>query len=93
MENTTQSFLDKQVKKVYALKHSMFASDQLLFQLDMKDRLQSSPESKRLWLESIRIAVCDFLVVHNCTPSQRAIAEFFPTVMPDNPDTNQEDPH
>eukprot|EP00957_Ditylum_brightwellii_P000008 385-Ditylum_brightwellii.AAC.1 len=68
MEHTTQSVLDKQVRKAYALKHSMFASDQLLFQLDMKDRLQSSPESKRLWLESIRIAVHNFLVVHKRTP-------------------------
>eukprot|EP00957_Ditylum_brightwellii_P060197 4572280-Ditylum_brightwellii.AAC.2 len=93
MENTTQSVLDTQVKKAYALKHSMFASNQLLFQLDMKDRLQPSHESKRLWLESIQIAVHDFLVVHNRMPSQKAITDFFPTVMPDNPDTNQEDPH
>eukprot|EP00957_Ditylum_brightwellii_P128105 9770920-Ditylum_brightwellii.AAC.1 len=48
MEHTTQNVQDKQVRKMYALKHSMFASDRLLFQLDMKDRLQSSPESKRL---------------------------------------------
>eukprot|EP00957_Ditylum_brightwellii_P135169 10305778-Ditylum_brightwellii.AAC.1 len=68
MEHTTQSVLDKQVRKAYALKHSMVASDRLLFQLDMKDRLQSSPESKRLWLESIRITVHDFLVVHKHMP-------------------------
>eukprot|EP00957_Ditylum_brightwellii_P038609 2918835-Ditylum_brightwellii.AAC.1 len=59
----------------------------------MKDRLQSSSESKQLWLESIRIAVHDFLVVHNCMPSQRAITDFFPTVTPDNLVTNQEDQH
>ena len=93
MENNTQSVLDKQVKKAYALKHSMFASDRLLFQLDMMDRLQSSSESKQLWLESIRIAVHDFCVVNNRMPSQRAITDFFPTVTPDNPNTNQEDPH
>eukprot|EP00957_Ditylum_brightwellii_P169592 12908173-Ditylum_brightwellii.AAC.1 len=93
MENTTQSVLDKQVKKAYALKHSMFASDRLLFQLDMKDRLQASSESKQLWLESIRIAVHDFCVVHNRMPSQRAITDFFPTVTPDSPVINKEDPH
>ena len=93
MENNTQSVLDKQVKKAYALKHSMFASDRLLFQLDMMDRLQLSSESKLLWLESIQIAVHDFRVVHNCIPSQRAITDFFPTVTPNNQDTNQEELH
>eukprot|EP00957_Ditylum_brightwellii_P084018 6386903-Ditylum_brightwellii.AAC.1 len=93
MENNTKSVLDIQVKKAYALKHSMFASDQLLFQLDMTDRLQSSSESKQLWLESIRIAVHDFRVVHNRIPSQREITDFFSTVTSDNPDTNQEELH
>eukprot|EP00957_Ditylum_brightwellii_P198807 15153759-Ditylum_brightwellii.AAC.1 len=87
MEHTTQNVLDKQVRKVYAMKHSMFASNRLLFQSDMKDRLQSPPESKRLWLESITTAVHNFLVVHKRTPSQRAIIEFFPTVTPNNTDT------
>eukprot|EP00957_Ditylum_brightwellii_P128773 9823250-Ditylum_brightwellii.AAC.1 len=71
----------------------MFASDWLLFQLDMTDRLQSSLESKRLWLESIQIAVHNFHVVHKRIPSQRAITDFLPTVTPDNPNTNQEELH
>eukprot|EP00957_Ditylum_brightwellii_P152879 11636497-Ditylum_brightwellii.AAC.1 len=71
----------------------MFASDWLLFQLDMTDRLQSSLESKRLLLESIRIAVHDYCVVHNRIPSQRPITDFFPKVTSDNHDTNQEELH
>eukprot|EP00957_Ditylum_brightwellii_P189794 14448772-Ditylum_brightwellii.AAC.1 len=57
----------------------------------MTDRLQSSSESKRLWLESIPIAVHDFRVIHNRIPSKRAITDFFPIVTPDNPNTNQEE--
>ena len=93
MENNTQCVLDKQVKKAYALKHSMFASDRLLFQLDVTDRLQTSPESKRLWLESIRIAVHDFRVVHNRIPSQRTITEYFSTTTMDTQDSNQDGHH
>eukprot|EP00957_Ditylum_brightwellii_P027434 2074102-Ditylum_brightwellii.AAC.1 len=44
--------LNKQVWKAFALKHLIFTSDRLLFGIDLYTRLQSSPESKRLWLES-----------------------------------------
>ena len=71
----------------------MFASDRLLFQLDVNDRLQTTPESKRLWLESIRIAVHDFRVVHNRVPSQRTITEYFSTTTTDTRDSNQDGHH
>eukprot|EP00957_Ditylum_brightwellii_P000681 53670-Ditylum_brightwellii.AAC.1 len=48
MDHQTQNVLDKQVKKASALKQSMSASDRLLFHTDLKDRLKSSLESKRL---------------------------------------------
>eukprot|EP00957_Ditylum_brightwellii_P180329 13737862-Ditylum_brightwellii.AAC.1 len=60
MAHTTNNILDKQVRKVFALKHSMFASDRLLFGLDLTKQLRSSPESKRLWLKAVKIAVQDF---------------------------------
>eukprot|EP00957_Ditylum_brightwellii_P156952 11945201-Ditylum_brightwellii.AAC.1 len=55
----------------------MFASDRLLFHLDISERLRSSSESKRLWLESVKIAVHDFKVVHKRTPAQRVMTDFF----------------
>eukprot|EP00957_Ditylum_brightwellii_P090701 6908229-Ditylum_brightwellii.AAC.1 len=55
----------------------MFASDRLLFHLDLTDRLKTSPESKQLWLESVKIAVHDFKVVHKQTPAQSVITDFF----------------
>eukprot|EP00957_Ditylum_brightwellii_P064976 4929142-Ditylum_brightwellii.AAC.1 len=58
--DTNKNILDRQVQKAFALKHSMLASDRLLFHLDLTKRLKSSPESKRLWLESVKIAVHDF---------------------------------
>eukprot|EP00957_Ditylum_brightwellii_P091122 6937641-Ditylum_brightwellii.AAC.1 len=55
----------------------MFASDRLLFHLDLTERLKTSPESKQLWLESVKIAVHDFKVVHKRTPAQSIITDFF----------------
>eukprot|EP00957_Ditylum_brightwellii_P210983 15365633-Ditylum_brightwellii.AAC.2 len=45
--------------------------------MDLAKRLKSSQESKRLWLESVRIAVHDFTVIHKQTPSQWVITDFF----------------
>eukprot|EP00957_Ditylum_brightwellii_P084310 6410523-Ditylum_brightwellii.AAC.1 len=58
----------------------MSASDHLLFHLDLEDHLKLSPESKQLWLESVRIAVHDFTVVHKRMPSQQTVTNFFSTV-------------
>eukprot|EP00957_Ditylum_brightwellii_P137702 10497529-Ditylum_brightwellii.AAC.1 len=51
----------------------MFASDPLLFHLDITDRLKTSQESKRLWWESVKIAI-----------HEGVITEFF-----NSPQTNQ----
>eukprot|EP00957_Ditylum_brightwellii_P044575 3380048-Ditylum_brightwellii.AAC.1 len=80
MDQQTQNVLDKQVKKAFALKHSMSASDCLLFHTDLEDCLKSSPESKQLWLESVRITVHDFTMVNKRTPSQQLVTNFFSTV-------------
>eukprot|EP00957_Ditylum_brightwellii_P175685 13377046-Ditylum_brightwellii.AAC.1 len=77
MAQTTNNILDKQVWKDFALKHSMFASDRLLFSIDLTKWLRSSPESKHLWLEAVKIAIHDFTGVHKCTLSQRVVASFF----------------
>eukprot|EP00957_Ditylum_brightwellii_P052449 3977546-Ditylum_brightwellii.AAC.1 len=55
----------------------MFASDRLLFYLDLTEHLRTSPESKRLWLESVKIVAHDFKVVHKQTPGQSVITDFF----------------
>eukprot|EP00957_Ditylum_brightwellii_P030722 2328122-Ditylum_brightwellii.AAC.1 len=62
MDQQTQNVLDRQVRKAFALKHSMSASDCLLFHTDLEDHMKSSPESKRLWLESVHIAFHAFTV-------------------------------
>eukprot|EP00957_Ditylum_brightwellii_P201871 15327608-Ditylum_brightwellii.AAC.1 len=62
----------------------MFHSDRLLFDISLTDCLNSSQECKRLWLESVKIAVRDFTVVNKQTPTQPAITEFFQwTARPD----------
>eukprot|EP00957_Ditylum_brightwellii_P122461 9338353-Ditylum_brightwellii.AAC.1 len=43
MAQTTNNILDKQVRKAFALKHSMFASDHLLFSINLTEWLMSSP--------------------------------------------------
>eukprot|EP00957_Ditylum_brightwellii_P027459 2075706-Ditylum_brightwellii.AAC.1 len=45
--------------------------------MPLKDILKSSSEYKRLWVESIKIAVHSFMVVHKRTPLQLAITDFF----------------
>eukprot|EP00957_Ditylum_brightwellii_P075801 5761030-Ditylum_brightwellii.AAC.1 len=77
MECATNSVLDKQVKKAYALKHSMFYSDRLFFQVPLAEQLQLSLATKKLWLESVRIAVHHFTVVHNCTLTQCVMTDYF----------------
>eukprot|EP00957_Ditylum_brightwellii_P174621 13295735-Ditylum_brightwellii.AAC.1 len=77
MENTNNNILDIQVRKAYALEHSMSASNRLLFHMDLTERLKSSLGSKRLWLESVKIAVHDFKIVNKRTSSQRVITDFF----------------
>eukprot|EP00957_Ditylum_brightwellii_P066006 5005511-Ditylum_brightwellii.AAC.1 len=57
----------------------MFACDRLLFTTPLAERLQSTQECKRLWLESVRIAVHDFKIIHHRTPSQRVLTDFFST--------------
>eukprot|EP00957_Ditylum_brightwellii_P050231 3809040-Ditylum_brightwellii.AAC.1 len=64
MDDTTNLVMDKQVRKAFALKHSMFTSDRLLFSTPLTEQLQTSHECKQLWLESVQIAVHDFIVVH-----------------------------
>eukprot|EP00957_Ditylum_brightwellii_P161604 12304080-Ditylum_brightwellii.AAC.1 len=80
MDQHTQNVLDKQVRKAFALKHSMTANDCLLFYANLEDHLKSTLESKQMWLESVCIAVHDFTVVHKCTPSQLIVTDFFSTV-------------
>eukprot|EP00957_Ditylum_brightwellii_P186749 14220254-Ditylum_brightwellii.AAC.1 len=46
MENTNNNIHDIQVRKAYALEHSMSTSNILLFHMDLTERLQSSPKSK-----------------------------------------------
>eukprot|EP00957_Ditylum_brightwellii_P110910 8459557-Ditylum_brightwellii.AAC.1 len=93
MANTTNSILDRQVQKAFALKHFMFASDRLFFHVDLPDWIKSSPESKRLWLESIRITVHDFTIVHKHTPLQHIITDFFHFNSQHTQPTSQEQQH
>eukprot|EP00957_Ditylum_brightwellii_P134916 10286649-Ditylum_brightwellii.AAC.1 len=58
--------------------------------MDLTERLQSSPESKQLLLESVKIAVHDFKIVHKCTPSQQVITDFFSNISTTTQDTPQE---
>eukprot|EP00957_Ditylum_brightwellii_P197682 15060203-Ditylum_brightwellii.AAC.1 len=85
MEGTTKSAIDKQVRKAFALKHSMFTSNRLLFSTPLTEQLRSSPECKHLWLESVQIVVYDFTVVHTRSPSQCAVTDFFQPIEQDRP--------
>eukprot|EP00957_Ditylum_brightwellii_P197716 15063254-Ditylum_brightwellii.AAC.1 len=51
MAEMHSSILDKQVRKALSLKHSMFATDELLFHVPLAKRLNTSKESKVLWLK------------------------------------------
>eukprot|EP00957_Ditylum_brightwellii_P136012 10372365-Ditylum_brightwellii.AAC.1 len=54
------SLINKQVRKAFTLKYSMFQLDYLLFHKSLHKRLNSSHKSKAHWLNSIKIAVHDF---------------------------------
>eukprot|EP00957_Ditylum_brightwellii_P004436 336496-Ditylum_brightwellii.AAC.1 len=72
----------------------MSASDRLLFHTDLKGGLKSSLESKRLWLESVCIAVHDFTVVNKRTPSQQLVTDFFSTAQTNTiQPTSHTEPH
>eukprot|EP00957_Ditylum_brightwellii_P090716 6909169-Ditylum_brightwellii.AAC.1 len=77
MAESHSSTLDKQDRKAFSLRHSMFNTDQLLFHMSLADRLNTSTESKVLWLQSVSIAVHDFIVVHERTPCQPTITTYF----------------
>eukprot|EP00957_Ditylum_brightwellii_P145209 11059939-Ditylum_brightwellii.AAC.1 len=93
MANASNSILDKQVQKAFALKYSIFVSDHLRFHVDLTDWLKSSPESKQLWLDSRKTAVHDFTVVHKCTHLQHTITDFFHSNSQHAQPTSQEQQH
>eukprot|EP00957_Ditylum_brightwellii_P102794 7833654-Ditylum_brightwellii.AAC.1 len=45
--------------------------------MPLPDRLQTSQGSKAMWLRSVNIAVNDFTIIHNRSPSQRTSTDFF----------------
>eukprot|EP00957_Ditylum_brightwellii_P086653 6593423-Ditylum_brightwellii.AAC.1 len=69
--------LNKQVKKAFALQHSMFETDQLLFHMPRQDQLKCHHDTKAMWLESVKVAVHDFTVVHKRSLSRLTITSFF----------------
>eukprot|EP00957_Ditylum_brightwellii_P152829 11632973-Ditylum_brightwellii.AAC.1 len=68
----------------------MSTSNRLLFYKDLTEHLKSSPKSKQLWLESVKIAIHDFTIVNKRTPSQRAITDFFYNTLTTTQNTPQE---
>eukprot|EP00957_Ditylum_brightwellii_P111795 8527073-Ditylum_brightwellii.AAC.1 len=90
MATTYSSTLDLQVWKAFSLQHSMLTSNQLLFHMPLAERLQTSQESKTMWLNSVRIAVNDFTIIHDRSPSQQTITDFFQQQAPEdtNPSTS-----
>eukprot|EP00957_Ditylum_brightwellii_P174089 13255479-Ditylum_brightwellii.AAC.1 len=56
MATTYSSTSDLQIWKALYLQHSMNTSDQLLFHMLLAEQLQTSQESKAMWLNSVRIA-------------------------------------
>ena len=77
MMSTYGSVLNLQIRRAFRLRHSMFSTDQLLFHMSLQDRLLTSPTSKAMWLESVKIAVHDFTIIHKRSPCQRTITDFF----------------
>eukprot|EP00957_Ditylum_brightwellii_P113242 8635727-Ditylum_brightwellii.AAC.1 len=77
MAESDSSTLDKQVRKAFLLQHSMFDTDQLLFHMPLATQLNTSTESKTLWLQSLAIAVHDFTVIHERTSCQPTITTYF----------------
>eukprot|EP00957_Ditylum_brightwellii_P196432 14966519-Ditylum_brightwellii.AAC.1 len=45
--------------------------------MSLADRLNTSTESKALWLQSVSIAIHDFTVIHERTPCQPTITTYF----------------
>ena len=45
--------------------------------MPLQERLLTSPASKAMWLESVKIAVHDFTIIHERSPCQRTITNFF----------------
>eukprot|EP00957_Ditylum_brightwellii_P031826 2413167-Ditylum_brightwellii.AAC.1 len=76
MADPNSTFLNKQVRKAFALQHSIAEIDQLLFHMPLQDRLQCNHDAKAMWLESVNIAVHDFTVTHGQSPSQLIITSF-----------------
>eukprot|EP00957_Ditylum_brightwellii_P060317 4580463-Ditylum_brightwellii.AAC.1 len=87
MKKEPSPLIDKQVKKVYMLKHSMFSTDRLLFSKSLYNRLNTSHEFKVHWFASVRVAVHDFTVVCKRLPLQRVLNEFLNAV--NNADVSQ----
>eukprot|EP00957_Ditylum_brightwellii_P074116 5631885-Ditylum_brightwellii.AAC.1 len=77
MKDTHSTFLNKQVRNAFALQHSMFETDQLLFSMPLQDQLDGSQDAKRMWSELVKIAMHDFTTIHKSTPSQRTISSYF----------------
>eukprot|EP00957_Ditylum_brightwellii_P049241 3736509-Ditylum_brightwellii.AAC.1 len=77
MVDTYSTLLNKQVRKTFALQHSMSDTDQLLFHMPLQDQLQCHHDAKAMWLESVNIAVHDFTVTHGGSLSQPTIISFF----------------
>eukprot|EP00957_Ditylum_brightwellii_P030610 2319769-Ditylum_brightwellii.AAC.1 len=77
MEHICNNIINIQVRRAFALRHSIFATDWLLFHMPLAGCLRCLNESKRNWLESVCIAVHDFTVIHKRSPSQRTITQFF----------------
>eukprot|EP00957_Ditylum_brightwellii_P208378 15357110-Ditylum_brightwellii.AAC.1 len=83
MATTCSSTLDLQVHKAFSLQHSM------LFHMPLPARLQTSQESKTIWLRSVSISVNDFTIIHGRLPSQRTITDFFkPQALENNSSPN-----
>ena len=94
MSDTFSTLLNKQVRKAFALQHSMAETNQLLFHMPLQDQLQCNHDEKAMWLESVNIAVHDFTVTHGLSPSQSIITSFFQQVsqapQPQTTDINKE---
>eukprot|EP00957_Ditylum_brightwellii_P058661 4448931-Ditylum_brightwellii.AAC.1 len=59
------------------LKHSMFATDRLLFAVPLEERMNTSQDAKFHWLASVHIAVQDVIMVHKRSPYQSVLTDFF----------------
>eukprot|EP00957_Ditylum_brightwellii_P151470 11534969-Ditylum_brightwellii.AAC.1 len=72
------SHLGYHIRDVYCtLLHSTFHEDQLLFDKPLCNRLHSTSEAKKHWLNAVEIAVNDFTAAHDLKPTQQPITQFF----------------